>query len=158
MRPIGGDLAASNGKDNYDAEAKAVAAQYGFVDGSTNVTVTVSNSAVCPSGGNDCYSVTITNPVPLYLSQFVGYVGDTKLNGANATTLTSTSIAKKRVEPAPVCLLALASSGTEGIRTNGAPRQTWQTATSCRIRHPLVMAIISMRQSAPPMGKIMAAV
>ena len=114
--------AASNGKDNYDAEAKAVAAQYGFVDGSTNVTVTVSNSAVCPSGGNDCYSVTITNPVPLYLSQFVGYVGDTKLNGANATTLTSTSIAKKRVEPAPVCLLALASSGTEGIRTNGAPK------------------------------------
>ena len=112
--------AASNANFNYDVEAKAVAAQYGFVNGSNNVTVTVSNAATCPAGDNNCYSVTITKPVPLYFSQFVGYVGDTKLDGANATTLTITSIAKKRVEPVPVCLLALGSSGV-GIRSNGGP-------------------------------------
>src|ERR1700674_135946 len=65
--------AASNGGSNYDVEAKAVAAQYGFVDGSNNVTVTVSNTAGCPSGGNTCYSVTITKVMPLYLSQVVGF-------------------------------------------------------------------------------------
>ena len=112
--------AASNAKSNYDVEAKAVAAQYGFVNGNDSVTVTVSNTATCPAGGNNCYSVTITKPVPLYLSQFVGYVGDTTLNGGGATTLTITSIAKKRVEPVPVCLLALGTNG-DGIRSNGGP-------------------------------------
>src|SRR5262249_19144999 len=52
--------ASTNGGSNYDVEAKAVAAQYGFVDGSNNVIVTASNSAACPSGGSNCYSVTIT--------------------------------------------------------------------------------------------------
>jgi hypothetical protein len=114
--------AASNAKSNYDVEAKAVAAQYGFIDGTNNVTVTVSNTATCPAGGNTCYSVTISKPVPLYLSQFVGYVGDTKIDGANEKILTSTSIAQPSVVPVPVCLLALASSGAQGIRTNGAPK------------------------------------
>src|SRR6185437_7359321 len=61
--------AATNGGSNYDVEAKAVAAQYGFVDGTNNVTVTASNTAPCPAGGNTCYSATITGLAPLYLSQ-----------------------------------------------------------------------------------------
>src|SRR5713226_6447462 len=32
--------AATNGGSNYNVEAKAVAAKYGFVDGSNNITVT----------------------------------------------------------------------------------------------------------------------
>lgn len=112
--------AASNASANYDVEAKAVAAQYGFVDGSNDVTVTASNTAACPGGGNTCYSVTISKVVPLYFSQVVGFVGDTTLNGANAKTLTSTSIAQQSVAPVPVCLLALASSG-QGIRSDGGP-------------------------------------
>ena len=44
--------AASNNGSNYDIEAKAVAAKYGFVDGQDNVTVTASNSATCPVGAN----------------------------------------------------------------------------------------------------------
>src|SRR4029077_1698624 len=55
--------AATNGGSNYDVEAKAVAAQYGFADGTNNVTVTATNTATCPSGSNTCYSVTITNKV-----------------------------------------------------------------------------------------------
>src|SRR6476620_1247568 len=47
--------AATNGGSNYDVEAKAVAAQYGFIDGTNNISVTPSNAATCPSGGNSCY-------------------------------------------------------------------------------------------------------
>ena len=68
--------AATNASSNYDVEAKAVAAQYGFADGVNNVTVTASNTATCPSGGSTCYSVTIASVVPLYLSQVVGFQGD----------------------------------------------------------------------------------
>src|SRR5215471_11402735 len=37
--------AATNGGSNYDIEAKAVAAQYGFVNGVNNVTVAAANNA-----------------------------------------------------------------------------------------------------------------
>ncbi len=40
--------AATNGGANYDVEAKAVAARYGFVDGANSITVTASNTATCP--------------------------------------------------------------------------------------------------------------
>src|SRR5882757_436074 len=46
--------AATNGGSNYDVEARAVAAQYGFVDGVNNITVVASNAAACPSGGSTC--------------------------------------------------------------------------------------------------------
>jgi Flp pilus assembly protein TadG len=114
--------AASNGGSNYDVEAKAVAAQYGFVDGSNNVTVTVSNTAGCPSGGNTCYSVTITKVMPLYLSQVVGFKGNATLNGTRAQALSGSAVAIQSVAPFPVCVLALANSGAQGIRTNGAPK------------------------------------
>src|SRR5258706_12368520 len=42
--------AATNGGTNYAAEAKAVAANYGYCDGADDVTVTSSNSATCRSG------------------------------------------------------------------------------------------------------------
>jgi hypothetical protein len=113
--------AATNGGLNYATEAKAVTAQYGFVDGSNNVTVTASNSAACPGGGNTCYSVTITDILPLYLSQVVGFSGDATLGSASAKSLTSTAVATQAQLPVNYCLLALATSGT-GIRTNGAPK------------------------------------
>src|ERR1700693_3611907 len=62
--------AATNGGSNYDVEAKAVAAQYGFVNGTNNISIAASNTAACPGGGgNSCYSVTISGFVPLLLSQ-----------------------------------------------------------------------------------------
>ena len=86
--------AATNGGANYDVEAKAVAAQYGFVDGASNITVAASNTATCPGGGNTCYGVTISGAVPLLVSQVVGYLGDTTLNGGAAKLLSSVAIAK----------------------------------------------------------------
>jgi len=85
--------AATNGTSSYAAEARAVAAQYGFRDGVNNAAVTASNPT-CPSGDGSCYDVTITSLVPLVLSQVIGYHGTTKINGTSYTALSSTAIAK----------------------------------------------------------------
>jgi Putative Flp pilus-assembly TadE/G-like len=114
--------AATNATANYDVEAKAVAAQYGFVDGVNNITVTASDAAACPSGGNTCYSVQIFGKVPLLVSQVVGYQGDTTLNGAAAKQLNAVAVARPTIKPQDLCMVALATSGAaQGIRTNGSP-------------------------------------
>ena len=115
--------AATNAGSNYDVEAKAVAAQYGFVDGTNTVSVAVTNTAACPDGsGNTCYSATISGFVPLYLSQVVGFKGDANQSGSLEKKLSSVAVAKGGTGPQDVCLLALASSGVaQGIRTNGSP-------------------------------------
>jgi Flp pilus assembly protein TadG len=121
--------AATNNGSNYDVEAKAVAAQYGFVNGTNNVTVTASNTAACPAGGNTCYSVTITGMVPLYLSQVVGYAGDTTVNGVKEKKLSSASVANQSTIQQPLCLLTLATTGT-GLRSNGGPNTNF---TGCSV-------------------------
>ena len=108
--------AADNGGSNYDVEAKAVAAQYGFVNGSAKVTVTVSNKAVCPytadvADGNTCYSVTITKCVPLYLSKVVGYKGDCTW----APKPAGTSVMKTMKAVLFLILLSSAAAGRGGI-------------------------------------------
>jgi hypothetical protein len=115
--------AASNGGASYATEAKAVAAQYGFQDGVDGVTVIVSNSATCPTGGSNCYSTTITGAVPLVLAPLVGYQGDAVKNGEAAQSLSASAIASQSTSPRKYCILALASSGAvQGIRANGAPK------------------------------------
>ena len=42
--------AATNASSSYASEASAVAAQYGFTNGSAGATVSSSNSATCPGG------------------------------------------------------------------------------------------------------------
>jgi Flp pilus assembly protein TadG len=113
--------AAANGGANYAAEARAVAAQYGLQDGSNNVTVSVTNTAACPGGGSNCYSVNITVAVPLYLTQVVGYRGNATANGSPAVSFTTTAVATQAAQQAEYCVLALATSGAQGIRSNGAP-------------------------------------
>ena len=63
--------AATNGSANYNTEAAAVAAQYGYVNGNNDVTVAASNAATCPADPSltpPCYSVTISRMVPLVLT------------------------------------------------------------------------------------------
>lgn len=116
-------IAATNNPSNYLIEARAVAATYGYVNGAGNVSVTATNTATCPTGGNDCYQVTITRPTELYLSRMVGFTGSTTVNGRRMQGLASSAMAKQSVEPREYCILALAGSGEEdGIRTNGAPQ------------------------------------
>jgi Flp pilus assembly protein TadG len=114
--------AAINNGANYDLEARAVAAQLGFVDGAKNVTVAATNTAACPGGGNICYSVSISGYTPLLLSQIVGFQGDANFNGTLEKKLSAVAVAKQSTVPQNLCLLALASSGVaQGIRANGAP-------------------------------------
>lgn len=116
-------IAAANNSSNYLTEARAVAAQYGYTNGADNVTVSATNSATCPGGGNTCYQVTIDKPTELYLSRMVGFTGSTTVDGQRMQALTSSAMAKQAEEPREYCILALAGSGkTNGIRTNGAPQ------------------------------------
>ena len=114
--------AAINNGPNYDVEARAVAATYGFVDGVNNVLVGVSNTATCPiTGDKNCYSVTISGWTPLLMSQVVGFQGNGSINGSLQKQLSALAVAKAG-SPADICLLALASSGTTpALQTNGAP-------------------------------------
>jgi hypothetical protein len=114
--------AAINNSANYDVEARAVAATYGFVNGVNNVTIGVSNTATCPiTGDQNCYSVTISGYTPLLLSQVVGFQGNGNINGSLQKQLSALAVAKAG-SPADICLLALANSGTNpAIQTNGSP-------------------------------------
>jgi hypothetical protein len=119
--------AAMNGDPTYYAvEARAVAAQYGFVNGVNNITVSPTNKAACPNGQTDangqpnCYSVSISGFFPLLMSQVVGFQGNGNINGALQKQLSAFAVAQG--QPTNICLLALASSGTTpAIQTNGAP-------------------------------------
>jgi Flp pilus assembly protein TadG len=115
--------AAINNSANYDVEARAVATQYGFTNGVNNVTIGVSNTATCPATGNkNCYSVTINGYTPLLMSQVVGFQGAGNINGSLQKQLSALAVAQSAQQNQPLCLLALASSGTSpAINTNGAP-------------------------------------
>ncbi len=112
--------AATNGTSYYNSVAKGTAAQYGFTDGSNNITVAVTNPATAPGCAANCYVVTVTDKVPLFLSQVVGYAGSTTVNGHRVTTLSTTSVATTN-KSYSYCILALASSGAQGITANGVP-------------------------------------
>lgn len=125
--------AATNASANYDVEAKAVAAQYGFEDGKNDVSITVSNTSPCPSGAaSNCYSVAITSLVPLFLSQVVGYGGNasvsTTVDGQEVvsprTALSTAAIAARVASPRKYCVLALGSDGAkfEDVLVNGGSK------------------------------------
>ena len=121
--------AAVNATSNYDVEAKAVAAQYGFVNGIKNVTITASNTAPCPAGGNTCYSVAISRAVPLFFSKVVGFTGNAIVDGIKSNTLSSTAVAQVATTLQPICLLALGTTG-QAIRSNGGPNTNF---TGCSV-------------------------
>jgi Flp pilus assembly protein TadG len=113
--------ASTNGTSGYNTEASAVAANYGYTNGSNSVTVTSSNAAACPTGGSNCYNVTITMKQQLYLTPVVGYSGNTTLGGQPAITLTATAIATQGTTPRQYCILALGTSGSP-FQMNGVPK------------------------------------
>lgn len=116
--------AASNAGPDYDVEARAVAAQYGFQNGASGVSVSASNAAACPAGATGpCYSVSISRAEPLLLAQMTGYRGDATSGGSAAKLISATAVAVQGLSPRPYCVLALGSSGASpALRTNGAPK------------------------------------
>lgn len=111
--------AATNNSSNYAAEGTAVASQYGFPNGQGQIAVVLSNPSTAPGCTANCYVATISDNVPMYFSQIVGYQGNTG-GSQHATTITATSVATSS-EAYGYCILALASSGAEGITSHGAP-------------------------------------
>jgi len=106
--------AATNGGATYQNEAKAVAAQYGYVDGSNGVTVTALNNQACPDPTTEanCVKVTVAMATaPQFFSQVIGFP---------APLLSSASMASgARIDQ--YCLLALAGDGTDpAIASHGA--------------------------------------
>ena len=112
--------AATNGTASYAAEGKAVAAQYGLPDGTGQIKVTVTNPPTAAGCSKNCFQVTVSDNVPLLLSQVVGFKGDAKANGQPASTISAVSVATYTNAYA-YCILALGSSGKQGITSNGAP-------------------------------------
>ncbi|WP_230534172.1 TadE/TadG family type IV pilus assembly protein [Microvirga roseola] len=132
--------AATNGGATSAAEALAVAASYGFVNGADNTSITVSDDALCPSAGVGCYSVTITRSVPLMLSNLVGFGGnvtvqvvkDGQTSTTQQTSLKATAIAMRVPTPRTYCVLALGNDGAkfEDITINGGSKSN---LTNCGI-------------------------
>ncbi|MEN3977037.1 pilus assembly protein TadG-related protein [Emcibacter sp. SYSU 3D8] len=126
--------AAMSGGANFDIEARAVAAQYGYIHGIDHVSVDVTDGTPCPSGAGTCYQVTITKPVPLYLMQLIGYQGNVTINGTHMVALSSGATAEQSLEKREYCILTLAGlpghSNTEGFRCNGCPKAD---LTGCNI-------------------------
>jgi Flp pilus assembly protein TadG len=104
--------AATNGSGSFQSEAKAVAAQYGYVDGTGGVTVTAADKQPCPDGTTSCYLVTVAmTSAPQFFSQVIGLP---------APALSSAAMAGGS-QTHSYCILALASDGTNpGIRSDGS--------------------------------------
>jgi Flp pilus assembly protein TadG len=109
--------AATNAGANYATEAKAVALNLGFQDGTGTIKVTATNPATATNCTKNCYVVTVSDTVPMFLSEIVGYTG----NGSGSTGIAASAVATSS-KAYNYCVLALAGSGKEGIRTNGAPK------------------------------------
>ncbi len=112
-----------------DAEAKAVAAIYGFKHGVNGVSVVTSNNEPCPAGTTStrCYSVRITGHVPVFMSGVIGYTGtDSGPTVGDATStrrqaIRSASIALPEASPRKYCVVSLGENGVS-FTSNGAPQ------------------------------------
>jgi len=107
--------AAIDGTGTYQSTAKAVTAQYGFVDGSNGVTVTALNNQTCPDGSTTCYEVTVADSsAPLFFSSVLGI---------SAPAISSAAMASSN-QIHSYCLLSLAGlsghSSSIGIQADGS--------------------------------------
>jgi len=105
--------AARNGTSAYQNEAGAVAAQYGFTDGASGITVTTLNNQTCPDGTTNCFQVTVAQAsAPTFFSSLIGNY---------SPSLAGTAMASG-TQVHSYCLLALGSSGTNpALVGNGVP-------------------------------------
>ena len=115
--------AATDGTSNYQTIVNAVAAQYGYVDGSNGATVSSTNTATCPgTAKNNCYQVSITYKQVLYLLPVVGYSGNATIgNASRAQLLSAAATAIQGTTPRDYCILALNTIGT-ALLSNGGPK------------------------------------
>jgi Flp pilus assembly protein TadG len=128
--------AATTAGTSYDEEARGVAARYGLTHGQSNVTIDAVNGVSCPlpPAGlvySDCYRVTVTSLVPLFLSPIVGYDGNATATAGGTTVpmtkLVATSVAARSNSPRDYCIVALGQADvTVDVDLNGAPKAELQ--------------------------------
>src|ERR1700744_2961213 len=85
--------AATNAGSTYVAEAQAVAAQYGFQNGAGNITVTVTKPNNASGCASNCYTVQISDKLPLLLTSIVGFSGNTTSMSATSSGVSQHSTA-----------------------------------------------------------------
>jgi Flp pilus assembly protein TadG len=112
--------AATDNTTNFSAEGMAVAAQYGFHNGTGQIVVTLSNPSSAPGCTANCYVATISDDVPVFFSQIVGYQGNVTVGSQHETNIAASAVATI-TDAYGYCILALASSGQQGITSHGAP-------------------------------------
>lgn len=119
----------SNTNTNYVYTGKAVTSNYGFSDGSGNVSVSVATTT-CPTGNSaittslPCYKVAVSKTLPIFLVKVVGYNGNS--NGSQLITSQAIAGAVTNV-PSPLCLLALGTyvgNGANGYAFNSSGGQS----------------------------------
>jgi len=95
------------------SEAYSVAGNYGFTNGTNNTTIIPQRGQPCPSpmAGTNCYKVTISRNVPIYLIRLVGYNGSVALNSGRGQTISAVSIASPPGPPIGYCMVGLGKSG-----------------------------------------------
>lgn len=105
--------AARDGSSNYRVVGKAVAARYGFVDGTGGVSVLLASGQPCPDGTSNCYSATVSGPGPRYFAPVLG------VPAPHLSALAMSAGGQVH----SYCLLALATSGTSpAVVANGVPK------------------------------------
>jgi Flp pilus assembly protein TadG len=126
--------AATNGGSTYVAEAQAVAAQYGFQNGAGNIAVTVSTTSGCVAADSTikCYTVQISDKVPVLLTSVVGFRGNTTIVSSTSSGVSqiSTTAAMSMqgsstaasMNAYKYCIVALGTSGVTDITSNGAQK------------------------------------
>jgi len=100
----------------YVKEGRAVATKFGYTNGASNATVTVTypDNTVPSKCANACYAVTITKTVPVFLTRIVGYTGT-----GGSQTLIAKAVAVPQNVPTSYCLVSLGSG--DGYHINGGP-------------------------------------
>lgn len=124
--------AASGGGSGFQEEARGVAAKYGFVHGQGNVSIETEKITTCPAAPSgvaflECYRVTVTSLVPLFLSRIVGYSGNSTVQVGDQTVsktkLVSTAVAARVNSDRRYCIVALGSAEVDfDVDLNGAPK------------------------------------
>jgi Flp pilus assembly protein TadG len=113
---------AANGGTGYVSEAKAVASNYGFTDGSNNTSVSVAYQTVasvpsCVSA--NCYVVTITHTMPIYLSAIMGYQGNVALGSGRGESIQAAAVAIPKTGPGVTSCLVSISNASNSILFDG---------------------------------------
>ncbi len=109
--------AARDGTSTFQNTGKAIAARYGFVDGTDGISIVILANQTCPSGSTSCYRATINDAAgPQFFSKVLG-VPAPPLSSAAVVDSTAGGTLKQ------YCMLALAGSGANpAVLTNGAPK------------------------------------